>query len=102
MAWLGMLIAASLAAFFVALLSALLRTVTLAPSILGHTSIIFLPNKIESAHGNSTWSSDTWAKEFWSLRLLLGDVQPEAQAGRIALTTYKNDVKPVQAERLYL
>lgn len=101
MAWLGLLIAASLAAFFVALFSAFLRTKTLAPSVLGHPSIILLPNKIEGVHGSSTWASDTWAKKFGGLKLFLGDVQPEAPVGRIALTNEKSEFRPVQAERLY-
>ena len=99
--WLGVLLVASLGAFLLALFGALLRLATLAPNVLGSTSIVLLQNRIGAVAGISTWSSESWTREFWNLRIFVGDVEPQAQVGRIALATQGETVNPVKTERFY-
>ncbi|RSL56379.1 hypothetical protein CEP54_008849 [Fusarium duplospermum] len=102
--WLAVLLVASFTAFFFALLGAFLRVMTLAPDVLGSSTLALLHNKVEGVSALSTWSSETWARNLKDLRLFLGDVEPQAQVGRIALATSTQEtvVKPVNTDRYYI
>ncbi|KAJ5491983.1 hypothetical protein N7453_010080 [Penicillium expansum] len=92
--WLAVLIISSVVIFCFALLSAYLHIVTIAPDLLGSISVALLQNKTEGIVGSSTWSSDKWSKNMRDKKLWLGDVQPEADVGCIALTTALQDIPP--------
>lgn len=89
---LGVLIVASLAIFICALLGAYLRIITHTPDILGSISLVLLHNKTRGVAGSSTWSSDEWARNLRESKLYLGDVEPGAEVGRIALATSLQDL----------
>lgn len=102
--WLAVLLVASFTAFFFALLGAFLCVITLAPDVLGSSTLALLHNKVEGVSALLTWSSETWARNLKDLRLFFGDVEPQAQVGRIALATSAQDivVKPVNTDRYYI
>ncbi|KAI0473365.1 hypothetical protein GGR56DRAFT_695606 [Xylariaceae sp. FL0804] len=55
--------------------------------------------------GSSTWSGSRWARALWDTRIRLGDIEPEAEVGRIALVTSDTGgqvVSPVNTRRYYL
>lgn len=100
--WLVILIISSVVIFCFALVGAYLHIITIAPDLLGSISVALLQNKIEGIVGSSTWSSDEWSKNMRDIKLWLGDVQPEADVGRLALTTAAQDVPPGSIKgRLY-
>lgn len=100
--WLVNLIISSVVIFCFALVGAYLHIITIAPDLLGSISVALLQNKIEGIVGSSTWSSDEWSKNMRDIKLWLGDVQPEADVGRLALTTAAQDVPPGSIKgRLY-
>ncbi|KAJ5121272.1 uncharacterized protein N7515_009233 [Penicillium bovifimosum] len=101
--WLAVLIISSLVIFCFALVGAYLHIVTIAPELLGSVSVALLRNKIEGVTGSSTWSSDEWSKNLQDTKLYLGDVQPDADVGCIALTTSAQDVPAASVKgRLYI
>ncbi|RAK98888.1 uncharacterized protein BO80DRAFT_426992 [Aspergillus ibericus CBS 121593] len=91
-AWLGVLILASVTIFMCAIVGAVLRFITLMPDVLGSISVAFLHNRTTDVPGSSTWSSDEWAKNTRDKTLYLGDVEPGAEVGCIALATSAEDV----------
>lgn len=102
--WLAVLLLASFTAFFFALVGAFLRAISLAPDVLGSSTLALLHNKVERIPALSTWSSETWARNLKDLRLFFGDVEPQAQVGRIALATNAQEtvVNPVNRDRYYI
>lgn len=90
--WLVVLIFASLTISICALIGAYLRIITLTPDILGSISLALLHNKTKGIEGSSTWSSDEWARNLRESKLYLGDVEPGAEVGRIALATSLQDL----------
>ncbi|KAJ5807339.1 hypothetical protein N7447_010795 [Penicillium robsamsonii] len=100
--WLTVLIISSVVIFCFALVGAYLHIITIAPDLLGSISVTLLQNKIEGIVGSSTWSSDEWSKNLRDTKLWLGDVQPDADVGCLALTTTAQDVPPGSIKgRLY-
>ncbi|KAJ5841143.1 hypothetical protein N7534_010973 [Penicillium rubens] len=100
--WLAVLIISSVVIFCFALVGAYLHIITITPDLLGSISVALLQNKTEGIVGSSTWSSDEWSKNMRDTKLWLGDVQPEADVGCIALTTVAQDVPPGSVKgRLY-
>jgi hypothetical protein len=91
-AWFGVLITASLIIFVFAVLGAILRILTFAPDVLGSICAVFLNNRIAGAPGSSTWSSDKWGRRLKDTKLYMGDVEPSAEIGSIALVTLAEDV----------
>ncbi|KAJ5558205.1 hypothetical protein N7535_008420 [Penicillium sp. DV-2018c] len=101
--WLSILIISSLVIFCFALVGAYLHIITIAPELLGSVSVTLLQNRIEGVTGSSTWSSDEWSKNLQDTKLYLGDVQPDANVGCIALTTSAQDVPAGSVKgRLYI
>ncbi|KAJ5177627.1 uncharacterized protein N7500_000326 [Penicillium coprophilum] len=92
--WLAILLLSSVVIFCFALLGAYLHIITIAPDLLGSLSVALLQNKIEGIVGSSTWSSEEWSKNQRDTKLWLGDVQPDADVGCLALTTVAQDVAP--------
>lgn len=92
--WLVVLIVSSVVIFCFALAGAYLHMITLAPDLLGSVCVALLQNKIEGVTGSTTWSSDQWSKNLRDTKLYLGDVQPDADVGCIALTTSAQEVAP--------
>lgn len=101
--WLGILITASLSIFVFALIGATLRIMTFAPDVLGSISAVFLGNKIAGVTGSSTWSSDEWGRRRRDAKLYMGDVDPAAEVGCIALAALAEDVPVgrIKKGRLY-
>ncbi|KAJ5735881.1 uncharacterized protein N7483_001006 [Penicillium malachiteum] len=97
--WLGVLIIASFGIFVFALMGAILRIMTLSPDVLGSVSAIFLNNRITGITGASTWSSDEWTRHLKDEKLYLGDVEPTAEVGCIALATSSDDVPVGQIKK---
>jgi hypothetical protein len=101
--WLIILIISSVVIFCFALVGAYLHIITIAPELLGSVSVALLRNRIEGVTGSSTWSSDEWSKNLRDTKLYLGDVQPDADVGCIALTTSAQDVPAGSVKgRLYI
>ncbi|OQE10439.1 hypothetical protein PENVUL_c004G09470 [Penicillium vulpinum] len=100
--WLAVLIVSSVVIFCFALVGAYLHIITIGPDLLGSISVALLQNKTEDIVGSSTWSSDEWSKNLRDTKLWLGDVQPEADFGCLAITTVAQDVPPGSIKgRLY-
>jgi hypothetical protein len=99
--WLGVLIVASLTIFVCALIGAIARIITIAPDVLGSITVILLQNKIVGAAGSSVWSCDEWTRSLRNTKLYLGDVQPEADVGCIALATSRQDVEIISSKGRY-
>ncbi|KAJ5614556.1 hypothetical protein N7528_008210 [Penicillium herquei] len=98
-AWLCVLIIASLGIFVFALIGATLRIMTLGPDVLGSISAVFLHNRITGITRSSTWSSDEWTRRLKETKLYLGDVEPAAEVGCIALATSSDDVPVGQIKK---
>ena len=92
--WLAVLIVSSVVICSFALVGAYLHIITIAPDLLGSISVALLQNKTEGIVGSSTWSSDEWSKNMRDTKIWLGDVQPEADVGCLALTTVPQDIPP--------
>lgn len=102
-AWFGVLFAAAFIVFLAAVASTALRLATLVPDVLDSISLAFLHNRTADLGGSSAWSVSQWALQTRSYRLRLGDVEPTADVGRIALATVTkgSDIGRVQAGRTY-
>ncbi|KAF2016726.1 hypothetical protein BU24DRAFT_370642 [Aaosphaeria arxii CBS 175.79] len=100
--WLWLLTFASLFAFVFAVAGAVLRLFTLTPDMLGSTAIAFLDHRLGEVKGSSTWSSDEWVRYHRNAKIRFGDVEPEAEVGRIALAAVKGEaVRSVEKRRYY-
>jgi len=85
-AWLGVLIGASTVMCLVGLVGGLLRFITLVPDVLGSVALAMLPNQFHGLQEQSTtWSGREWARRLRGLKIRLGDVDPYAEIGRVAL-----------------
>ncbi|QQK43970.1 Ribosomal protein S2, conserved site [Penicillium digitatum] len=89
--WLAVLIVSSVVIFSIAVMAAYLHIKTIAPDLLGSISVALLQNKTDGIIGSSIWTSDEWTKNMRDKKLWLGDVQPGAEIGRLALTTVAQD-----------
>jgi hypothetical protein len=99
--WLGVLIVSSLTIFICALIGATLRIITLAPDILSPITAVFLHNKTTGVVGSSTWSSDEWARNLSDTKIYLGDIEPGAEIGCIALATSTRNVQAISSTGRY-
>ncbi|KAJ5768899.1 hypothetical protein N7520_003458 [Penicillium odoratum] len=102
LAWLGVLVVASLTIFVCALIGAFLRITRFSPDVLGSISVALLHNKIRGIAGSSTWSSDEWARKLRDTKLYLGDIEPGAEVGCIALATSVQDATNLKRVTLEL
>ena len=85
-AWLSTLLWASAVMCLIGLTGGFLRFVTLVPDILGSLTLAMLPNQFDGLEGQSTgWSQREWLRRLGGLKLRLGDVDPSAEVGRLAL-----------------
>jgi hypothetical protein len=102
--WLGVLVFASFVTFVCALVTAFVRTMTIAPDVLGSISVAVLDNKVKGLGGSSAWSSSTWAKENQHRTIQLGDIAPHGNVGKIALVTpdWGGEIAPVNRHRSYV
>jgi hypothetical protein len=100
-AWLAVLIACSMVVFFVGIAGCLF---TLVPDVLGTMSLAMLDNRCEEVSvGGSTISGDKKATALRNVNVRLGDVEPWAEVGNIALAgpVEKSLVDEVRGNRLY-
>ncbi|EFX04555.1 hypothetical protein CMQ_1483 [Grosmannia clavigera kw1407] len=103
--WLVFLTICSLAVVLTGIFSGVLHLFIIAPDVLETIAVAFLPNRLGPGRiaGNSTWSGSEWARKHKHVRLVLGDVAPDAEAGRIGLTTVGNQsVAPLKLGRWYM
>ena len=102
-AWLGILVAASLTLFFIAAVAAILRLITLVPDVLGTLSLAMLDNRCRTVMGNTAWTNDERVVTLKGIRVQLGDVQPDADVGRIGLAApvEEEGVKEVRRGRYF-
>ncbi|KAL1891306.1 hypothetical protein Sste5346_007766 [Sporothrix stenoceras] len=102
--WLGVLITSSFVMFIMALVGAVLRLLTIVPDVLESVTLSLLHHQTEGVVGSSTWTASEWARHNRFTRLFFGDVQPNDDIGRLALSTVGNarPVGPIQVGRVYM
>lgn len=102
--WLGVLITSSFVLFIMALVGAVLRLLTIVPDVLESVTLAFLHHQTEGVVGASVWTASEWARRNRFTRLFFGDVQPNNEVGRLALSTVGNarPVGPIQVGRVYM
>ncbi|KAL2009623.1 hypothetical protein VTN00DRAFT_5430 [Thermoascus crustaceus] len=102
-AWLAVLVITSFACSSVAVAGSIFRLSTLVPDVLGTLSLAFLSNKCQDvAAGGSTLDGCTRATTLRDIRIRLGDIDPHADVGLIALAPLEDTVvAPVRRDRLY-
>ncbi|KAL6792285.1 hypothetical protein GGI42DRAFT_364644 [Trichoderma sp. SZMC 28013] len=98
--WLGMLFVASLIMCIVKIAGTALRFVTLVPDVLGSVALAMLPNQFRRLQGQSTTQSGvSWAKNLRGLEVRLGDVEPSADVGRVALAALVDETSIGRVEK---
>ena len=102
--WLGVLITTSFVLFIMALVGATLRLLTIVPDVLESVTLSFLHHQTDGVVGASVWTASEWARHNRLKRLFFGDVQPNEEIGRLALSTIGNPrpVGPIQVGRVYM
>ncbi|KAL7912359.1 hypothetical protein GGI35DRAFT_445049 [Trichoderma velutinum] len=102
--WFGMLLVASMIMCIVKIAGTAVRFVTLVPDVLGSVALAMLPNQFDGLQGQSTTQSGAnWAKNLRGLEVRLGDVEPSADVGRVALAALVDETSSgrVQKGRYY-
>ncbi|KAJ4157655.1 hypothetical protein NW754_009301 [Fusarium falciforme] len=102
--WLIMLLASSTILFGVAMAAIVVRFRILVPEVLGSLALGMLGNRCDDIKHSSFMSGDDKMAKMKEVRVMLGDVEPHAEIGRIALAAPMEDVVvgKVQKGKFYL
>ncbi|KAI8669601.1 hypothetical protein NCS57_00775400 [Fusarium keratoplasticum] len=102
--WLVLLLASSVVLFAVAMAAIVVRFRILVPEVLGSLALGMLDNRCEDTKHSSFMSGDDKMAKMKKVKVMLGDVEPHAEIGRIALAAPMEDVVvgKVQKGKFYL
>ncbi|KAJ4218912.1 hypothetical protein NW759_008065 [Fusarium solani] len=102
--WLTMLFASSTILFGVAMAAIVVRFRILVPEVLGSLALGMLDNRCDKVLDSSFMSGDDKMAKMKEVKVMLGDVEPHAEIGRIALAAPMEDVVvgKVQKGKFYL
>ncbi|RSM06854.1 hypothetical protein CEP52_005528 [Fusarium oligoseptatum] len=102
--WLTMLLASSMILFGVAMAAIVVRFRILVPEVLGSLALGMLDNRCDDIKHSSFMSGEDKMAKMKEVRVMLGDVEPHAEIGRIALAAPMEDVVvgKVQKGKFYL
>ncbi|RSM20688.1 hypothetical protein CDV31_000375 [Fusarium ambrosium] len=102
--WLTMLLASSMILFGVAMAAIVVRFRILVPEVLGSLALGMLDNRCDDIKHSSFMSGDDKMSKMKEVKVMLGDVEPHAEIGRIALAAPMEDVVvgKVQKGKFYL
>ncbi|UPL00858.1 hypothetical protein LCI18_011792 [Fusarium solani-melongenae] len=102
--WLTMLFASSTILFGVSMAAMVVRFRILVPEVLGSLALGMLDNRCEDIKQSSFMSGDDKMAKMKEVKVMLGDVEPHAEIGRIALAAPMEDVVvgKVQKGKFYL
>ncbi|KAL6363097.1 hypothetical protein LRP88_02501 [Fusarium phalaenopsidis] len=102
--WLIMLLASSTILFGVAMAAIVVRFRILVPEVLGSLALGMLDNRCDDIKHSSFMSGDDKMSKMKEVKVMLGDVEPHAEIGRIALAAPMEDVVvgKVQKGKFYL
>ncbi|RMJ14189.1 hypothetical protein CDV36_006143 [Fusarium kuroshium] len=102
--WLIMLLVSSTVLFGVAMAAIVVRFRILVPEVLGSLALGMLDNRCDDIKHSSFMSGDDKMAKMKEVKVMLGDVEPHAEIGRIALAAPMEDVVvgKVQKGKFYL
>ncbi|KAL2686927.1 hypothetical protein Neosp_004472 [[Neocosmospora] mangrovei] len=102
--WLILLLASSVVLFAVAMAAIVVRFRILVPDVLGSLALGMLDNRCDNIKNSSFMSGDDKMAKIKNVKVMLGDVEPHAEIGRIALAALMEDVVvgKVQKGKFYL
>ncbi|KAJ4324360.1 hypothetical protein N0V84_003921 [Fusarium piperis] len=101
--WLVIVLASSAVLFGVALAAMVVRFKTMVPDVLGSLALGMLDNRCDGIKHSSFMAGDEKMAKMQDVKVMLGDVEPHAEIGRIALTVPMEDVVvgKVQRDKFY-
>lgn len=102
--WLILLLASSVVLFAVAMAAIVVRFRILVPDVLGSLALGMLDNRCDNIKNSSFMSGDDKMAKMKEVKVMLGDVEPHAEIGRIALAAPMEDVAvgKVQKGKFYM
>ncbi|KAJ3546305.1 hypothetical protein NM208_g2074 [Fusarium decemcellulare] len=101
--WLAVLFFSSAVLFMIAIAAFVLRLRVLVPDVLGSLALGMLDNRCEKVMGSSVLHGEDKMTKMKDVRIMLGDVEPHAEIGRIALAAPLENsvVGRVQKDKFY-